>query len=80
MANIPIYIMYQGMLLSGFAYPVKTTESLSSFEIFIQGWKLGILTYSDYKWSMDKPIDPNFINALGDYFESFVHKQKEIHH
>jgi hypothetical protein len=72
MYKIPICIGYQGMLLTGHAYPVKVTgnDGSSSLQIFIQGWYLGILSYKDEKWTMDKPIDPEFVKALGNYIHA----------
>jgi hypothetical protein len=72
MYNIPICINYQGMLLAGHAYPIRTfgDNMHCSLQIFIQGWYLGILTYNDGKWTMDQPIDTEFIKALGKYIQA----------
>jgi hypothetical protein len=72
MYNIPICINYQGMLLSGNAYPVQAfgNNKHSSLQVFILGWYLGILTYKGGKWTMDQPIDTGFIKALGKYIQA----------
>jgi hypothetical protein len=80
MANIPIDILYQGMILSGYAVPAKIMANPDApvLQIFIQGWELGTLTYAGQKWSMDKPIDPKFIEALGEYVHGYIHAHKEM--
>lgn len=74
MNTIPITIFYQGMLLKGFASPVQTLQNAipSSLTIYLQGWCIGTLHYADEKWTMDQPIDPKFIEALGSYIFSYV--------
>jgi hypothetical protein len=79
MYNIPICINYRGMLLTGYAYPVQASgnDSSPSLQIFIQEWYLGILSYTNEKWTMDQPIDPEFVNALGHYIYSYMHSVKK---
>jgi hypothetical protein len=79
MASIPIYILYQGMVLSGYALPVQdiVISNYPPLQIFIQGWNLGTLSYANQKWSMDKPIDSKFIEALGNYVEGYMQSHKE---
>ncbi len=74
MHNISISILYQGMLLTGYAQPLETLQDVvpSILLIYIQGWYLGRLSYCDSKWSMDQPIDPKFIEALGGYIQSHI--------
>jgi hypothetical protein len=79
MNNIPITITYQGMLLKGYANPLKISGSSapSSLMIYIQGWCIGTLIYKNKKWSMDKPIDPRFVESLGKYIFSYLQSVKK---
>jgi hypothetical protein len=79
MNTIPITIVYQGMLLKGHANPLQTLQDAtpSSMMIFIQGWCIGTLSYVNEKWSMDSPIDPRFIEALGRYVYSYIRSLKK---
>jgi hypothetical protein len=79
MNNIPISISYQGMLLKGYANLLETSNNSipSSLMIYIQGWCLGTLFYSDKKWMMDKPIDPKFVELLGSYIYSYMQSVKK---
>jgi hypothetical protein len=79
MNKIPITIVYQGMLLKGYAEPIQSLQSAttSSLVIHIQGWNLGTLSFVDKKWSMDKPIDPAFIEELGQYIYSYMQSVKK---
>jgi hypothetical protein len=79
MNNIPITIVYQGMLLKGYADPVQSLQDAtpSSLLIYIQGWCIGTLSFSDERWSMDKPIDPAFIEELGAYIYSYMQSIKK---
>jgi hypothetical protein len=80
MTNIPINIVYQGMLLNGHADPIGTIEwnVPTALMIYIQGWCIGTLRYSDHKWSMDKPIDPSFVESLGKYIYSYMRSARQI--
>ena len=83
MNTIPIMIVYQGMLLKGNAKPLETSNEVtpSSLRIYIQGWCLGTLSYSENKWIMDQPIDPNFIESLGRYIYSYIESiRKAMNH
>jgi hypothetical protein len=79
MNNIPITITYQGMLLKGHANPLETLDDStpSSLMIYIQGWCLGILNYRNKEWAMDKPIDPKFIESLGQYIYLYLQALKK---
>ena len=79
MNNIPISIIYHGMLLTGYANPLETLEDAVPFSmmIYIQGWCIGKLSYSNNKWSMDQPIDPKFIELLGSYLTSYIQSLKK---
>jgi hypothetical protein len=79
MNKIPITIVYQGMLLKGYAESIQSLQSAtpSSLVIHIQGWHLGTLSFVDKKWSMDKPIDPAFIEELGQYIYSYMQSVKK---
>jgi hypothetical protein len=79
MNTIPISISYQDMLLTGYADPVESFEETvpSSLVIFIQGRCLGTLQYRNHQWSMDKPIDPFFIESLGAYICSYIKSLKK---
>ena len=74
MNTIAITIFYQGMLLKGFASPLQTLENAlpSSLMIYLQGRCIGTLNYTGEKWTMDQPIDPEFIEALGSYIFSYL--------
>jgi hypothetical protein len=80
MNTIPISISYQDMLLTGYADPVESVEETipSSMVIFIQGRCLGTLQYCNHTWSMDKPIDPFFIESLGAYICSYLQSAKTV--
>jgi len=85
MNTIPITIIYEGMLLKGNAKPLEAFNDIrpSSLMIYIQGWCLGKLSYSNNKWIMDQPIDPKFIELLGRYIYSYlesVKKAMNYHH
>jgi hypothetical protein len=82
MNTIPISVDYQGMLLTGHADPLENfKDSLPSrLIIYIQGWCLGTLSYCNNKWSMDKPIDPLFIESLGNYISSYMRSLKKEGH
>ena len=71
---IPVSVDYGGMLLTGYAEPLENfRDSLPCrLLIYIQGRCLGTLSFSNNKWSMDKPIDPLFIKSLGDYIASYM--------
>jgi len=79
MNNIPITIIYQGMLLRGYAEPIQCLQDAtpSSLVIYIQGWCIGTLSFNNEKWSMDKPIDHVFIEQLGNYIYSYMHSVKK---
>lgn len=74
MNTIPFAIVYQGMLLSGYANPIETLEgnALPSMIIYIQGWCMGTLHCIDEKWSMEQPIDPQFVADLGNHIHSHI--------
>lgn len=74
MNTIPFAIVYQGMLLCGYADPVKTIENTitSSMIIYIKEWCIGTLYCKEEKWSMDQPIDPEFVADLGNYIHSHI--------
>ena len=80
MYYIPICINYQGMQLKGYAYPVKVFEDHlpSSFSIYIQGWCIGVLSYKNGRWVMDKSIDPKFIQALGNFLYDYMHSANKF--
>jgi hypothetical protein len=79
MNNIPITIVYQGMLLKGYAEPLQSLQDAtpSSLVIYIQGWCIGTLSFLNKTWSMDKPIDPAFIEELGRYIYSYMQSVKK---
>ena len=72
MDTIPFALVYQGMLLKGYANPVKTLQDAipSSMLVYVQGWCIGTLSYANDKWSMDQPIDPEFVASLGNQLHS----------
>ena len=74
MNNIPVSIIYQGMILKGYASPLQYSQDAvpSSLLVYIQGWCIGTLYFSGEKWTMDQPIDPKFVEALGKYIHSYV--------
>ena len=74
MNNIPVSIIYQGMILKGHASPLQYSQDNlpQSLLVYIQGWCIGTLFYSDEKWTMDQPIDTKFIEALGKYIYSYA--------
>jgi hypothetical protein len=78
MNTIPFIIAYQGMLLKGYANPTETFEDIipSSMLIFIQGWCIGTLTYNNENWSMDQPIDSEFVIDLANQIQSQVRSIK----
>ena len=80
MQNIPIAIIYQGMLLSGYALPLQLDNDNFSLKIFIKGWDLGTLSRQNERWTMDQPIDPAFISTLGKYIEGYMHAAKKAMH
>ena len=79
MNAIPITISYQGMLLKGHASTLQTLQDAvpSSVIIYIQGWRLGTMTYTGEKWTMDQPIDPKFVDDLGNYIRSYMRSIKK---
>lgn len=73
MHTIPIAIPYQGMLLTGYANTIDASQpALTSLRIYIKGWCLGTLTKQNNSWTMDQPIDPKFIEALGSYLLNYI--------
>jgi hypothetical protein len=78
MNTIPITIVYQGMLLKGYANTLESLNDVpSSLSIYIQGWFIGNLANKDNKWKMDQPIDIDFIDALGNYITSYMRSVKK---
>ena len=76
MNTIPLSIIYQGMLLKGYAASVESFHDFtpSTLLVYIQGWYIGTLSFKDGKWSMDKPIDPAFVEQLGKYIHLTIQK------
>ena len=74
MNNVSVSIIYQGMILKGYASPFKySQDSLpASLLVYIQGRCIGTIYYSDHKWTMDQPIDSKFVDALGSYIHCYV--------
>lgn len=79
MNNICISIIYQGMLLTGHAEPIETSEDAfpSRLKVYIKGWYIGNLSYHEKKWSMDQPIDQRFIDSLGAYIYLHINAIKK---
>lgn len=82
MNTIPLAIVYQGMLLKGYANPIqKLTGAIPTcMLVYIQGWCIGTLCYKNGKWSIDQPIDPEFVIHLGTYIHSHVSSIKKAMH
>lgn len=76
---IPLSIVYQGMLLKGYATAVGTFDDVfpSSLSVHIQGWFIGTLSKPEGKWTMDQPIDPMFVEVLGSYIVSYMQAVKK---
>lgn len=76
---IPLSIVYQGMLLKGYATAVGTFDDVfpSSLSVHIQGWFIGTLSKTEGKWTMDQPIDSMFVEVLGSYIVSYMQAVKK---
>lgn len=79
MDTIPVTIIYQGMLLKGYANPIQAIPNSETpcMTVYIQGWRIGTLCYKNKIWSMDQPIDPQFVTELGNYIYSHINSIKK---
>jgi len=70
MQNVPIRIEYKGKPLTGVADPVETSAEDGvprTLVIYLHGRCLGLLECSDRGWKLDRPADPELVEALGNY-------------
>lgn len=79
MNTIPLTIAYQGMLLKGYANPIQTIPNSGTpcMTVYIQGWCIGTLRYRNKIWSMDQPIDPQFVTELANYIYEHINSIKK---
>jgi hypothetical protein len=74
MLNVPISLDLKGKHLTGVADPVdaKPKQGIpTSYIIYIHGKFLGTLHCENKEWSMDRPVDADLVETLGEYIHAW---------
>jgi hypothetical protein len=74
MLNVPISLDFKGKHLTGVADPVDANPKHgipTSYIIYIHGKFLGTLHCESKGWSMDRPVDADLVETLGEYIHAW---------
>lgn len=74
MQNVPIHLDFKGRHLTGVADPIDANSKQGipgAFIIYIHGKFLGTLHCDKKGWSMDRPVDADLVESLGEYIHAW---------
>lgn len=74
MQNVPIHLDFKGRRLTGVADPIDANSQQgipTSYIVYIQGKFLGTLYCQKEGWVMDRPVDSDLVESLGEYIHAW---------
>ena len=74
MQNVPIHLDFKGKHLVGVADPIDANVESgvpTAFTVYIGGKYLGTLSCEKKGWMMDRPVDVDLVENLGNYIHAW---------
>ena len=74
MHNVPIHLDFKGTEITGVADPVESKNRQGiplSYIIYLQGRFIGVISCEKNGWVMDRPVDNELVESLGEYLHAW---------
>lgn len=74
MQNVPIHLDFKGRHLTGVVDPIDSKKEQgipTSYIVYIHGKFIGTLYCESEGWVMDRPVDIDLVENLGEYIHAW---------